>query len=252
MNYTTQVRLVKENIDWCQSSLKMSPFLPRLKCPLGGLGRAWRGGCWSGAWHRVFGGAGGRRGSAHRASGGDRALEHRPPPASDGFLRPTLVGVLLVGLRAWARVRHVDRLLLRNAARTLRSGNFFPGQALAAIPHFQSSVGGLVDQRFASRAVTAARRPQLQRTSVVAHHPVVAHRTLRLQAEDGVQLRGTRFWPVVVFRARRGLRKALVQRGKIFGLQIGIGGFVGVDVLAPEFFDQAVLVPTLACPPAPV
>src|SRR6266851_2353056 len=139
----------------CQSSLKMSPFLPRLKCPLGGLGRAWRGGCWSGAWHRVFGGAGRRSGSAHRASGGDRALEHLPPRASDGFLRPTLVGVLLVGLRAWARVRHVDRLLLRNAARTLRSGNFFPGQALSAIPHFQSSVGGLVDQRFASRAVTA-------------------------------------------------------------------------------------------------
>jgi hypothetical protein len=153
--------------------------------------------------------------------------------------------VFPAGLPPRSGVRHVHRAW--HFLRRWRCQNFFPGQRLAAITHFQSSVGGLVHLRFDPRAVAAAGRQKLQIAPVVAHHPIVAHPTFGLQAENGVQLCGARFCPVIVFRARRALREALVQRGKILRLQIGIGGLVGVDVLAPEFLHQPVLVhPVLA------
>src|SRR6266851_9495648 len=40
---------VKKNLGACQTSLKMSPFLPRFKCPLTPRGRGCRWGRWNGA-----------------------------------------------------------------------------------------------------------------------------------------------------------------------------------------------------------
>src|SRR5713101_2934260 len=201
------------------------------------MGRAWY-------WGRSNG-ADRRSGSAPSTAGGRRSLLHLLPYEPQAVSVSLPVGIFPAGLSSWTRVRHMHRRRVLRSFRRWRCRDFFPAQRLAAILHFQSSVGGLVHLCFGPRTVTAAGRQQLQGTSLVTHHPVVAHPALRLQTEDVLQLRSTRFRTVVVFRARRVLREALVQRGKIRGLQIGIGGLVRADVLAPEFLHQTILVHTV-------
>ena len=89
----------------------------------------------------------------------------------------------------------------RSAGRHCRSGYFFMSDPLAAILHFQAAVFPFADHRFGLRRPTVMLlRFQLQKTSGVAHHPVVADMAVCFQTEDLPQLGSPWRPPVIIFR----------------------------------------------------
>src|SRR5216117_1949189 len=177
--YSMAFRRVKEILAGCQTSFKMSPFLPRLKCPLTRRGRGCRWGRWSGAVRRS--------GRGPSGAGGRRPCQQPPSPLLHLALRVTLVGMVQTRAGAWARIRHMHGPAALRGGRARRTRNFAKGHLLPAIAHLQVPIGAFVDHRLGLPGTVAApRRQQLQKASLMPHHPVVAHPVLGPQPENGV------------------------------------------------------------------
>src|SRR5262252_6383956 len=81
----------------------------------------------------------------------------------------------------------------------------------------------------------------LQQTTTVAHHPIIAQRTLRFQAEDFLQPPQTWFATMKIFFRGCGPAVALVVLRQIGFPKKLIGRLIAAYVLAAQFLDQPVL-----------
>ena len=91
--------------------------------------------------------------------------------------------------------------------------------------------------------------PQLEKSVLVPHHPVLADPALPLQSEYPVQLRSPRRPPVVVLWFSRHPRESPIVFRQIVPLQIYIGLRVTADLLPSQLLHQPVLM-SLAPSPA--
>src|SRR6202041_2802151 len=86
---------------------------------------------------------------------------------------------------------------------------FGKGYPLPAVVHLHRSVLPFADQGLAlRRPIAPLPRLQLERTTIVADHPVMADRALGLKAENLPQFAGRRLPAVIVLRTRRRIGKA--------------------------------------------
>src|SRR5260370_14910 len=88
------------------------------------------------------------------------------------------------------------------------------------------------------RTVAAPQRQQLQETSLMPHHPVVAHPACGPHPENRLQFLGAWRRTLIAFRTPRVAREASIQIGKISGLHIDVGGVVTGDPWRRSFFTK--------------
>jgi len=81
----------------------------------------------------------------------------------------------------------------------------------------------------------------LQQTTSVVHHPIIAERTLCFQAEDFLQPTQTRWATMKIFLRSSGPAVALVVLRQVDLLEKVIGRLMAAYVLAAQFLNQPVL-----------
>lgn len=235
--------------EWCQSSFKMSPSLPRLKCPLFSIC------CWFVLLFLSLTWTGAQPCGVRRAQrlGRSAGPGQRRRPRQPGLLERLACRCL--SRRLFPRVvvgrfvphvcRHCSSLQLTPLdlpSRFHRRGDLSKPQLSPAVLDGDGSVPSFTHQHFAlHRRMLPDRVLQLIKMTVVAHHPIVPHASLALQPEDPIQLHPPRRLPMLVLRLGRLPREPFVVLRQILIPQIHVGCLVAGDLLAPQLLHQPIL-----------